>query len=125
MLRECHRLLKPAASIAGYVIQTPRGLNSAARKRASDLGPPEVLAPESQASLNQRAGLTMILEEDVTDRFLETCQALLLARKTLEEKLRPLEGNETYEEELQKAESKMLGISEGLLRRSLIVARKQ
>lgn len=125
MLRECYRVLKQGGRIAGYVIHTPTGLSAADEIRAAELGPSDVASPAPIEELTYSAGLAMIAHKDVTDVFRATCKAILEAREKLEEILRAEEGDEVYEEEQGKKHSMLTGISEGLLRRLLIIAIKQ
>lgn len=122
MLRECRRVLGAGGRIAGYVIHTPGGLSAEDRRRASALGPSQVVAPGLPHELARSAGLEVIAQEDVTAQFRMTCEAFLRARRGLEESLREEEGDEAYEDELCKKLSMLQGIDEGLLLRSLVVA---
>ena len=124
MLRECDRVLKPEGRIAGYVIHVPSGMTEAQERRATELGPSEVVAPSSFEALTQTAGLTLLLTEDVTEAFRSTCAALGAARRSLENELRIDEGDDFYEEERRKKDAMLQGIDEGILRRSLVVASK-
>ena len=124
MLRECDRVLKPEGRIAGYVIHVPSGMTEAQERRATELGPSEVVAPSSFEALTQAAGLTLLLTEDVTEAFRSTCAALAAARRNLENELRIDEGDDFYEEERRKKDAMLQGIDEGILRRSLVVASK-
>ena len=124
MLRECDRVLKPAGCIAGYVIHIPTGLTEAQERRAEDLGPSDVTASTSPEALTQAAGLTVVVKEDVTDAFRATCAALVAARRDLEDELRADEGDDFYEEEWRKKNAMLQGIDEGILCRSLVVAKK-
>ena len=124
MLRECDRVLKPEGRIAGYVIHVPSGMTEAQERRATELGPSEVVAPSSFEALTQAAGLTLLLTEDVTEAFRSTCAALATARKDLENELRAAEGDDFYDEERRKKNAMLQGIDEGILRRSLVVASK-
>ena len=108
--------------MAGYVIHTASGLGPAGEQRATELGPSDVTASESPEGLARQAALTVLACEDVTESFRLTCDALLRARERLADQLRAEEGDDFYEEEHRKKKSMLLGIDEGLLRRSLIVA---
>ena len=125
VLRECNRVLKIGGSVAGYVIHVPVGLTEAQERRAADLGPPDVAASASPEVLAQTAGLGIVLREDVTDAFRSTCAALSAARRDLENELRADEGDDFYEEERRKKSAMLLGIDEGILCRSLVVANKR
>ena len=124
MLRECHRVLKPAGRIAGYVIHTPVGLNQCDMVTAGELGPPDVAAAISIADLAESAGFSVVRQEDVTSEFRIICKSILRARSELEEALRAEEGPEAFEEEQRKKHDMLLGIDRRLLLRCLIVAEK-
>ena len=108
--------------MAGYVIHTPPELSAAAGARAAELGPSNIVAPESYATLLDRVGFSCVSEEDVTTTFAQTAAALLEAREALVDVLRAEEGEEIYQEEYSKLRDMGLGIDEGLVRRALIVA---
>lgn len=125
MLRACHEVLRPHGRIAGYTICVPGGLTGAQRRRASELGPGEVLAEAPLRDLFGQAGFRVTLEEDVTEDFRVTCEAIVRARRELEAELRGEEGDAVFEDELEKKMSTLQGASEGLLQRSLLVASKR
>ncbi len=110
--------------MAGYVIHTPVGLSQRDMAKAGELGPSDVAAAISPVDLARSAGLSVVRQEDVTSDFRITCETILRARSELGEALRAEEGPETFEEEQQKKCSMLLGIDQGLLLRSLIVAEK-
>lgn len=56
--------------------------------------------------------------------LLRTCERLISARLSYEAQLRELKGDQGFEDEQSEIEEKRQGILSGLLRRSLIVARK-
>ena len=124
MMRECHRVLEPGGRMAGYVIHTPVVLSEGDMAKADELGPSNSSATKSPADLARSAALSEIQQEDVTAHFRVTCEAILRARIELEETLRVEEGWEVFEEEQQKTRNMLLGIDQGLLLRSLIVAEK-
>ncbi len=64
-------------------------------------------------------------EEDVTDGFRATSEALLGARTELESELRAEEEDDGFEENRTNRIKMQTGISEGLLLRSLIVVAKE
>ena len=124
MLRECHRVLKPDGVLAGYIMHTPPGLTPAQEQEATDLGPSAVGAERSPADMATEAGFREVGVDDVTDTFLVTLDRLISARLFYEARLRELEGDQVFEEEQGENEGKRRGILSGLLKRSLIVARK-
>ena len=122
MLRECHRVLKRGGRFVGYVIHTADDLSPAEQSRAAELGPPAVRGPAPPDELARSVGMSLVAYEDVTDNFRVTAEAVLRARKDLEQQLRAEQGDEVYEEEWGREDEMLTGIREGLLRRCLIVA---
>lgn len=114
--------MRSGGFLVGYVIHTPNDLNPTDRQRAAALGPSDVLAEAPPDELANAAGLSVVVYQDVTEEFGETCDALLRARVRLEAQLLGVEGPEVYEEEREKKEAMQAGIREGLLRRCLLVA---
>ncbi len=66
----------------------------------------------------------VIVDEDVTDAFHETLEAFRVAMDELEDDLRREEGDAVFEEWQERQSNRVQGVSEGLLRRSLLVAVK-
>ncbi len=66
----------------------------------------------------------VIVDEDVTDAFHETLEAFRVAMDELEDDLRREEGDAVFEEWQERQTNRVQGVSEGLLRRSLLVAVK-
>jgi hypothetical protein len=66
----------------------------------------------------------VIVDEDVTDAFHETLEAFRVAMDELEDDLRREEGDAVFEEWQERQTNMVQGVSEGLLRRSLLVAVK-
>ena len=124
MLRECHRVLKPDGVLAGYIIHTPPGLTPAQEEEAVEVGPSAVGAERSPADLATAAGFREVGVKDVTDTFLATLDRLLSARLSYEARIRELEGDEVFEEDQGENEGKRRGVLSGLLKRTLVVARK-
>lgn len=124
MLRECARVLKSGGLLAGYLIHTTPGLSEAEEDLACELGPSSVSGASSPDALFTKAGLQPVTSEDLTEDFRETCRALGSARDAREVELRRVEGDEAYDEERQKERDMRRGMDDGLLVRSLLVARK-
>ncbi len=64
------------------------------------------------------------VDEDVTDAFHESLEAFRAAMDELEDDLRREEGDAVFEEWQERRTNMVQGVSEGLLRRSLLVAVK-
>jgi hypothetical protein len=111
--------------MAGYVIHTPRDLEPVAEPRASELGPSDVLGFGRPEELLRTTGFSVVTQQDVTDVFRVTCGAIVEAREQLEAELRTEMGDEVYEEDQAKKRRMLIGISEGVLVRSLVVAVKR
>ena len=124
MLRECHRVLKPDAVLAGYIIHTSAGLTPTQELEAADLGPSAVGAERSPAELATDAGFREVRVKDVTDTFLATLDQVIAARLSYESELRELRGDEVFEEDQSEAEGRRRGVLSGLLKRCLVHARK-
>lgn len=71
------------------------------------------------------AGLEIAAQEDVTESFRDTCQAILDVRAQLADKLRAEEGSALYDEEQEKNAAMVIGIDESLLVRSLFLIEKK
>lgn len=106
------------------MIQAPPGLSEAQAQRASEYGPSEVLAGSSTGDLFREIGFRVIVDEDVTEDFRSSCAATLRASRKLEGELRGEDGHVVFKEEMEKKALMLRGISEGLLKRSLLVASK-
>ena len=125
MLRECRRVLKPGRS--GRRVRHPhagRPHPGTGPARGPPLARPTSPPPASPVALTEAARLTVVVTDDVTQAFRATCAALRAARRDLEDELRVDEGDDFYEEEGRKKDAMLLGIDEGLLCRSLIMANK-
>ena len=125
MLRACHKVVRRGGRIAGYTIHTPKGLDPDAARRASELGPSEVAADRSPADLLRAADFTVTVDEDVTDGFKEILEATRVAMDELEDDLRREEGDTVFEEWQGRQTRMFEGVSEGIIRRSLLVAVKE
>ncbi len=124
MLRECRRVLKSDGLLAGYIIHTSPGLTPAQELEAAELGPSAVGAKRSPSDLATTAGFRKVDVEDVTDTFLATCERVISAYVSNEAELREQKGDDVFEDEQGENEAKRRGILSGLLKRSLVVARK-
>ena len=122
MLRECHRVVKPGGHIAGYVIHTPGGLSAADERRASELGPDAVIGPALPEDLVRQAGFSRVVRTDVTRQFKATVEASRRAARQWEAELRAEQGDEEYTAGCERGKTMLIGIREGLLRRSLVTA---
>ena len=114
-------MLRPGGRLAYSQIFVTPGLSPADRRRAVDLGPPEVASRLAPLDLLESAGFTNALEVDVTRAFLDTYRALLAARARYAVEFRAQDGGEVFDEEQTRKEKVARGIEAGFLRRSLLV----
>ncbi len=107
-----------------FVIHTGPGLSAAEEEEAAEFGPAEVRSERPLDRLVLEAAFEPSSVLDLTEAFAETCRSLWDAREAAEADLRMEEGDEEYELEQGKKELMLRGITDGLLRRTLVVARK-
>lgn len=111
--------------MAGYVISMPSNLTVEEEAEAARTGPSEVKAVGSPTLQAEKAGFEVIEQRDVTQEFQATCRALLHARAEHEPALREEYGDEWFDEEGTKTAEMIDAVERGLLRRSLVAARKR
>ena len=106
------------------MIHTAAGLTEEERERVMTLARPEFAGGAPPADLMRRAGFSVVHYEDITTEFRATCASILQARGALEADLRADEGDEAYEQELDKKRRMLEAIDAGLLVRSAVVGIK-
>ena len=124
MLRATHGLLKPGGRIGYYTILIAPGLSERDYKRASLIGPPAVAGRREQKELLETAGFVDVEETDVTPAYLETARAWLEQRALHEDELRRVYGEEEFAQKEIDSETTLVAIEAGLLRRSLLTAKR-
>lgn len=122
MLRECRRVLRPGGRLAVLAIETGAGLSTHQELRAADLGPSQVRADAPLVELARMVGFTTRVVEDVTSAFRVTVTSMSSVLYAHEEKLRDLDGDEAFEEQLAQKAQMLEGIDAGLLVRTLVIA---
>ncbi len=123
-MRASHSVLKTGGIFAGYSIHASGPLTVEQSKRASDLGPSFVNGLEDPHYLAKEAGFSDVRVKDVTLHFRETCLAWIEAMESFQEELRELDETD-YKEELKDKSDMLIGIEEGLLKRSLLICRRE
>ncbi|MEX0785259.1 MAG: hypothetical protein WD939_01350 [Dehalococcoidia bacterium] len=116
-------MLKPGGCIAYYNIFVTEGLPEDARRQAGKVRP-GTYTPAQQRGLLRSAGFTRIRETDVTAEFERVQRALYEAARRHERALRRTQGDERFEQRQADRRESLRGLAEGVLRRSLFVARR-
>ena len=117
-------MLRPAGVFVGYTIHMNSSLSAEKLVRASDLGPTFVDGFEDPENLAKTAGFVDTTVKDVTPQFKQTCVGWIEAMQFFGQDLKAELNREDYEEEMKNKTDMLLGIEEGLLRRALVVCRK-
>lgn len=125
MLRAQRRLLRRGGRIAILVIEIPSGLDEPTRRRARAAGPVSVASSSTYPSLFRSAGLVDVLRLDQTPAYRATAAAWLRERRRHEPAYRSAVGDDLYEERTTNGAVTVAAIDEGLLQRSLYVARRR
>ncbi|MBA3728705.1 MAG: hypothetical protein H0W94_05820 [Actinobacteria bacterium] len=123
MLRACGRLLKPGGRTAFFTIFVSPGLSRRDHRRAVRAGPRAVTSRREHRPLLEAAGFVEIEETDVTEEFWQTCGRWIQHAGRLERDLRAALGSELFDEQQADRRAMLAAIEEGLLSRSLFVAR--
>ena len=106
------------------MIETPPQLSEGDRDRAVELGPSSVLAPDALRAMVTDSGLRLVKADDVTGAFRSVVVASIDRLRADEVALRRDEGHDGFEAELGKKERMLVGIDDGLLRRTFVVAER-
>jgi hypothetical protein len=123
VLRACGRLLKPGGRTAFFTIFVTPGLSRRDHRRAVRAGPRAAASRREHRPLLEAAGFVDVEETDVTDEFRQTCGLWLHHARRLERDLRAALGHELFDQQQDDRLAMMGAIEEGLLSRSLFVAR--
>lgn len=123
-LRATFRALRPGARTAFSVIFPSPGLSAARARQAIEAGPPHCGLRTSYPSLLRSAGFVEIEERDLTPEYLATAARRLEVTEQLADDLVRMLGRRDYDEMHAERRITVAAVADGLLRRSLFVARR-
>ena len=124
VLRACHRVLKPEGRIAYYTIYVPSDLSAADYRRITKFWPAAATARRSPSEMLESAGFTDVDETDVTKQYRVTARGWLEGRRRHYDELEQAMGEATLDGKIQEGEMTLASLKDGLLRRSLLTARR-
>jgi ubiquinone/menaquinone biosynthesis C-methylase UbiE len=123
-LRATARVLRPKGRTAFSVIFPAPGLNGADARRAIEAGPPNSELRTSYPSLLRSAGFVDVEEHDLTPDYLTTVTRKLEVAERFAPDLIQLLGRDDFDEMQAERSLAVAAIADGLLRRSLFIARR-
>jgi hypothetical protein len=124
VLRASRRLLRPDGRLGFYTVESP-GLSSAARRRARRAGPRAVAMRSDHQRLLRTAGFDDVTELDVTSAFAATAAAWLAETEPHAQELARPEAPGAFAQRQADRRSMLAAIHAGLLRRTLLLARRR
>jgi hypothetical protein len=124
VLRANRRLLRTGGRLAYLVIEVSPGLDRRRRRRANSVGPRHVATASNYQSMMRTAGFVGIERIDVTREYRDTATGWLSQRRLRADELCELMGDETHREKVRDGEATIVAIDDGLIRRSLYLARR-
>ncbi|MGH9213123.1 MAG: class I SAM-dependent methyltransferase [Acidimicrobiales bacterium] len=123
-LRATFRALRHGGTTVFTAIFSGPGLSAAETRRAIEAGPPNVVLRTSCSSLLRSAGFVEIEEHDLTADYLATARRKLEVAEQFAEDLIQMLGHHDFDETQIERRLAVQAITDGLLRRSLFVARR-
>lgn len=126
MLRATHRLLRPGGRTALLTIHLPPDLSPEQRRRAVAAGPAAVATRSpGYPQLLRSAGFVDVEQHDVTASYRRTLRRWIDEARHRENDLARDELPGAFAERLAEHTVTLAAVEEGLLRRSLLVARRR
>ena len=124
VLRACHRVLKPGGRIAYYTIYVPADLSNAEYRRITKFWPAAANGRRWPSEMLESAGFIDVREMDVTKQYRKTSHAWSEGRRRRYKELALAMGEDTLKGKIEEGESIRELIKDGLLRRSLLTAKR-
>ena len=123
VLRACRRVLKPGGRIAFYTIYVSPDLSAADYGRIMKFWPSASAGSRSLSEMLE-AGFIGVRDTDVTKQYQKTSRAWVEGRRRRYDKLAQAMGEETLKGKIEEGKAILASIKDGLLRRSLLTARR-
>jgi cyclopropane fatty-acyl-phospholipid synthase-like methyltransferase len=124
VLRACHRVVRPEGRIAYYTIFAPPDLSAADHRRIMKFWPPAGTRRRAPSEMLESAGFIDVRETDVTKQYQKTSRAWGEGRRRRYDALAQAMGEDTLKGKIVEGEAILGLIKDGLLRRSLLTARR-
>ena len=121
VLSDCRRVLRRGGRMVFSVISVLPGLTHADHRRAVNSGPEFIESPASYPALLAETGWTVIEQRDVTAEFTVLTRQRLNAEVHQRSDLKVEQGATEVEEHITRCRSRLLALSEGLLKRELFI----
>jgi hypothetical protein len=122
-LRAFRAVLRPDGRTAFFTIQPEAGLSAGELERAVAAGPPQVSVEGDHPTMLTDAGFTDIEAVDVTAAYHETQLAWHDRWAARKDDIVEVVGEQLYDERQAERRSTLAALEEGLLRRTLYLAR--
>ena len=122
--RACHRVLKPEGRIAFYTIYVASDLSAADYRRIMKFWPLGGTRKRSPSEMLESAGFIDVQETDVTKQYRKTSQAWCEGRRRRYDQPAQAMGEATLRDKIEEGDAILGSIKDGLLRRSLLTARR-
>ncbi len=124
VLRACHRVLKPGGHVAYYTIYVAPDLSAADYRRIMKFWPAAATRRRSPSEMLESAGFIDVHETDVTKQYRMTSRGWLEGRRRRYDELVQAMGEDTLKGKIVEGKAILGSIKDGLLRRSLLTARR-
>ena len=124
VLRACRRVLKPGGRIAYCTIYVAPDLSAADYRRIMKFWPSASAGRRSLSEMLEAAGFIGVRDTDVTKQYQKTSRAWVEGRRRRYDKLAQAMGEETRKGKIEEGKAILASIKDGLLRRSLLTARR-
>lgn len=117
-------MLRPKGRLVAIAIEPAPDLGPDRQAQAIEIGPSHLGPGDSLARFAEEAGFSLLEVRDVTPDFRRVAEVASLALADHRDALMSAEGEETWEEEVDRKSRMARGVDEGLLVRTLVLAER-